>query len=176
VARPPPTRLRLPTSGPSICPNLRHSPPPNDARGTVSPRAFERSQAGAVLREASTLDEFTDGFIDYRDGDRRLVGIDPDEHSPHARTHLRSGQISAIGLWREGHSDFEPFSHTSFESLCTPRTPVGRRPRTSQPFSYGRQDVGERSLYNRRPRSLAAADHRAPDPRVKQVGSWVSKG
>ena len=45
---------------------------------------------------------------------------------------------------REGHSDFEP---------CTPllshparRTPVGRKPRTSQPFSNGRQDVRERSL------------------------------
>src|ERR671910_67702 len=27
-----------------------------------------------------------------------------------------------------------------------------------------------------RPRSLAAADHRAPDPRVKQVGTSVHKG
>jgi hypothetical protein len=95
VARPPPTRLRLPTSGPSICPNLRHSPPPRATLGEPFRPAFERSQAGAVLQEASTLDEFTDGFVDYRDGDRRLVGIDPDEHSPHARTHLRSGQISA---------------------------------------------------------------------------------
>jgi hypothetical protein len=46
--------------------------------------AFEGSQAGAVLRKASTLDELAYGFVDHRDGDRRLVGIDPYEHL-HAR-------------------------------------------------------------------------------------------
>jgi hypothetical protein len=40
--------------------------------------------------------------------------------------------------------------------------PAGREPRTSQPISRGRQEVAEPSLCNRRPRSLAAADHRAP--------------
>jgi hypothetical protein len=46
--------------------------------------ALEGSQAGAVLREGGTLDELADDFVDHRDGDRRLVGIDPDEHL-HAR-------------------------------------------------------------------------------------------
>jgi hypothetical protein len=62
---------------------------------------LEGPQAGAVLWEGSTLDELADYFVDHRDGDRRFVGIDPDEHL-HARTHLR-----AIGV-REGHSDFGP--------------------------------------------------------------------
>jgi hypothetical protein len=45
------------------------------------------------VREASTLDELADDFVDHRDGDRRLVGIDPDEYL-HARTHLRVGRNS----------------------------------------------------------------------------------
>ena len=82
--------------------------------------AFEGPQAGAVLWEGSTLDELADGFVDHRDGDRRLVGIDPDQDL-HARMHLRFGRASAIGA-REGHSGFGPCSHTSFESLRTPRS------------------------------------------------------
>jgi hypothetical protein len=39
--------------------------------------ALEAPQAGAVLREASTLDELAFGFVDRRYGDRRLMGIDP---------------------------------------------------------------------------------------------------
>jgi hypothetical protein len=93
--------------------------------------AFEGSQAGAVMWEVSMLDEPAYGFVDHRDGDRRLVGIDPDQDL-HARMHLRFGRASAIGA-REGHSDFGPCSHTSFESLRTPRAPAGREPRTSQP-------------------------------------------
>jgi hypothetical protein len=61
--------------------------------------AFEGHQAGAILREGGMLDELADGFVDHRDGDRRLVGIDPDEHF-HARTHLRFGRTSAIGARR----------------------------------------------------------------------------
>jgi len=48
--------------------------------------------------------------------------------------HLRFGQTSACGFC-EGHSDFGLCSHTSFESLRSPRVPAGRKPRTSQPNS-----------------------------------------
>src|SRR5215216_104965 len=61
------------------------------------------------------------------------MGIDPDQDL-HARTHLRfRSYLSAIIGVREGHADFGPCSHTSFESLRPPRSPAGRKPRTSQP-------------------------------------------
>src|SRR5215208_1411253 len=41
--------------------------------------ALESSQAGAVLQEASTLEELAHGFVNHRDGDRTFVGIDPDQ-------------------------------------------------------------------------------------------------
>jgi hypothetical protein len=44
------------------------SPPPNDARQTVSPSAREPSEPSTVLREASTLDELAEGFVHRRDG------------------------------------------------------------------------------------------------------------
>jgi hypothetical protein len=50
-----------------------------------------------------------------------------------ARTSVPVGSLPLIGV-REGHSDFGPCSHTSFESLRTPRSPAGRKPRASQPF------------------------------------------
>jgi hypothetical protein len=109
----------------------RRSPSPNDARGTASPSVLEGSQAGAALREGRTLDELATSFVDHGDGDRRLVGIDPDQDL-HERTHLRFGRTSACGV-REGHSDFGLCFHTSFESLRPPRAPAGRKPRTSQP-------------------------------------------
>jgi hypothetical protein len=46
----------------------RRSLPPSDARETVSLRAFEGPQAGAVLREGSALDELAD-FVHRRNGD-----------------------------------------------------------------------------------------------------------
>jgi hypothetical protein len=42
--------------------------------------SFEGPQAGPVLREGGTLEELARGFVDPCDGQRRLVGIDPDEH------------------------------------------------------------------------------------------------
>jgi len=68
--------------------------------------AFERLQAGAVLWEGGTLEELAFGFVDRGDGDRRLVGIDPDEHF-HARVPPFRSDLSAIDA-SEGHSDFVP--------------------------------------------------------------------
>jgi hypothetical protein len=53
------------------------------------------------------------------------------------------------------------------------REPVGRKPRTSQPTSRGRQKVRERSLYDRYPRSLAALETTRRLSRIKQVGSSI---
>jgi hypothetical protein len=44
------------------------------------------------LREAGTLEELACGFVDHRDGERRFVGIDPDEHL-HARTSVSVGPL-----------------------------------------------------------------------------------
>jgi hypothetical protein len=141
---------------PTEATGVLHSP---TALGEPFRPAFEAPQAGAVLREASTLDELAFGFGDRSDGDRRLVGIHPDEHL-HKRTHLHFGRTSAIGS-RKGHSDLEPCSHTSFESLRAPGT--GGTQAENKPTRL----TGDRKLAsdpcNRRPRSLAAADHRAPD-------------
>jgi hypothetical protein len=52
-------------------------------------------------------------------------------------------------------------------------TTAARKPRTSQPISYGRQEVGERSLCNRYPRSLAALETTELLTEVKQVGSLL---
>ena len=119
VARPPPTHRPLPTSPPGADRDRQRSPPPNDARGTVSLRAFEVPQAGTILCEGGTLDELANYFVDYRDGNRRLVGIDPDQDL-HARTHLRSVRISTIALACVKDmptSSSAALSHTSFESL-----------------------------------------------------------
>src|SRR5829696_1832678 len=94
--------------------------------------ALEGSQTGAALREGRTLEEFAGGLVDRGDGDRSFVGIDSDQD---LHTHLRFGRTSACGVC-EGHSDFGLCSHTSFESLRTPRSPVGRKPRTSQPILW----------------------------------------
>jgi hypothetical protein len=44
-----------------------------------------------------------------------------------------SVSVGPLPSSRGGHSDFGRCSHTSFESLRTPRAPEGRKPRTSQP-------------------------------------------
>ena len=44
-----------------------------------------------------------------------------------------SVSVEPLPFAREGHSDFGRCSHTSFESLRTPRHSAGRKPRTSQP-------------------------------------------
>ena len=64
-----------------------------------------------------------------------LCGDRPRSRPSHERRHLRFSRILAttIGV-REGHSDFERCSHTSFESLRTPRSPAGHKPRISQPI------------------------------------------
>jgi hypothetical protein len=55
----------------------RRSPALRATLGEPLRPALEGSQAGAVLREGSTLEELAFGFVDRRYGDRRLVGIDP---------------------------------------------------------------------------------------------------
>src|SRR5215216_6939762 len=95
--------------------------------------------------------------------------MDPDQDL-HERAPPFPSDLCAMGV-REGHSDFGFCSHTSFESLRAPRAPAGRKPRTSQPTLCGRQEVRERSLCNRYPRSLAALETTELLTRVKQVGS-----
>jgi hypothetical protein len=83
-------------------------------------------------------------FVDHSDGDRRFVGIDPDQDL-HERRHLRFGRISlpvacAEDIPTSGPAAIPLLSHSAR------RTPAGRKPRTGQPISHGRQEVGERSL------------------------------
>jgi hypothetical protein len=77
------------------------------------------------------------------------------------RTSVSVGSLSASFV-HEGHSDFGPCSHTSFESLRAPGAGGTQAENKPTHLCRGRQEVRERSLYNRRPRSLAAADHPAP--------------
>ena len=131
AARPPRTRRPLPTSPPGADRGRQSSPPPNDARESFRP-AFEGPQAGAVLREASTLDKLADGFVDHRDGDRRLVGIDPDEH-----LHARVPPFRSDLCHRRARRTFRLRAvHTPLLSHSARRAPAGRKPRTSQPISW----------------------------------------
>ena len=65
-----------------------------DARGSVSLRALEGPQAGAVLWEGSTLDELADGFVDHRDGySDALWGSTPMSTFMRARTSVSVGSV-----------------------------------------------------------------------------------
>src|SRR5215208_7590478 len=93
AARQPPTRRP-----PPICPLGAY---PEAASVLYGPTtlaepfrpSFEGSQAGAVLREVGTLEELAFGFVERSHGNRRLVGIDPDQDL-HERMHLRFGGTS----------------------------------------------------------------------------------
>ena len=63
---------------------------------------------------------------------RRLVGIDPDEHLHGARTSVSVGPLPPSARAKDIPTSCR--AHTSFESLRTPRSPAGRKPRTSQPI------------------------------------------
>ena len=150
--RPPLTPRRpLPISQPGADPEAASVLYRPTALGEPLRPAFEGSQAGAVMWEVSMLDEPAYGFVEHCDGDRRLVGIDPDQDL-HARMHLRSGRASAIGARAKdtptsGPAPIPLLSHSARRSL---RRDASRE--QANPIS-GRQEVRERSLYNRRPRS-----------------------
>ena len=65
----------------------------------------------------------------------------------------------------------QPFCHLRTDYLDGLPAPAGRKPRTGQPIFHGRQEVRERSLCNRYPRSLAALETTKLLSGVKQVGS-----
>ncbi len=104
--------------------------------------AFEGPQAGAVLQEASTLEELADGFVDHRDGDRTFVGIDPDEHLharvPPFRSDLRHRRARRTFRLRAVHTPL--LSHFARRSLRRGASREQANP------SHGRQEVRERSL------------------------------
>jgi hypothetical protein len=77
-----------------VAQDFRNQPPAEAGRGAfLGPYAAEdaRGSAGAVLREGSALDEPAD-FVDHRDGDRRFMGIDPDQDL-HERTSVSVGPL-----------------------------------------------------------------------------------
>jgi hypothetical protein len=83
-------------------------------------------------------------FVDRSDGDRPFVRINPDQDL-HKRRHLRFGRTSvptacAKDIPTSGPAGIPLLSHSAR------RAPAGRKPRTGQPISHGRQEVGERSL------------------------------
>ena len=72
-----------------------------------------------------------------------LWGSTPIKTFMSART---SVSVEPLPLARVGHSDFGPCSHTSFESLRTPRSLRRDASREQANPSYGRQEVQEPSL------------------------------
>src|SRR5215207_1126409 len=83
-----------------------------------SPKFITRFKAGAVLREISALEEIAFDFVDNCGGDRRLVGIDPDQD-----LHARVPPFLVGPPWARAKDI--PTScrvHTSFESPRTPGT------------------------------------------------------
>jgi hypothetical protein len=127
----------------------------------VAVRRFEGSQAGAALRKARTLEELADAFVDRSDGDRRLVGIDP-----HQDLLMSAGTSVSVGplpsscakdIPTSGGAAIPLLSHSARRSLRRDASREQANPSL----------MGDRKLASdpckRRPRSLAAADHRAPD-------------
>jgi hypothetical protein len=90
------------------------------------------------------------------------------------RVYLRFGRtfatIGARRAFRLRAVHIPLLSHSARRSLWRDASREQANP------SYERQEVSDPSnrypRSYRYPRSLAAADHQAPDPRVKQVGSW----
>jgi hypothetical protein len=140
AARPPPTRR----------------PPPTSPRGAYpeAARVLNRPTAlGETFRPASSKDLRPARFCGKlarstssppasstaATATDALWGSTPIKTFMSART---SVSVEPLPLAREGHSDFGPCSHTSFESLRTPRSPAGREPRTSQPISWATGSSG----------------------------------
>src|SRR5215211_926516 len=160
-----------PASLPARCLPRDHqrSPPPNCARGTVSP-----SVRGLSSRHSSVGSWHARGARLWlrrpqRRLPRRLVGIDPDQDL-HERMHLRFGR-SSLPLAREGHSDFGSSAPIPLSSHSARRRHRRDASLEQANPSYGRQEVRERSLYDRHPKSLAALETTKLLSRVKQVGS-----
>ena len=161
AARPPPTRL----SAANLPARYRPRPPAfSTAQRRSGNRFAQRSRAlkpARSLREASTLEELAFGFVDRSDGDRRLVGIDPDEHLharvPPFRSDLRHHRRARRTFRLRAAAPIPLLSHSARRGHRRDASREQANP------SYGRQEVRERSLYNRHPRSLAAADHQAPE-------------
>ena len=92
------------------------------------------------------------------------MGIDPDQYL-HGRAYLRFGRTSPplAAFAKDIPTTSGLCSHTSFESLRLPRSLRRDASREQANPTGGRQEVGERSLYDRYPRSLAALETtRAP--------------
>src|SRR5215207_2660937 len=76
------------------------------------------------------------------------------------RAHLRFDRTSAIDA-REGHSDFVPFTYLF---LVTPHAAgTGGTQAENKPARLAGDRKFASDPYNRYPRSIAAADHQAPD-------------
>jgi hypothetical protein len=129
---------------------------------------FEGPQTGAVVREGSALNKLADDFVHSREGDGRLVGIDPDQHL-HARTCVPLGPATGVC---EGHSDFEP---------CIPLlSHFARRGRQrdasleqANPSLMGGRTFASDPYW--RPRSLQQLQTAWLLTGVKQVGRWVNR-
>ena len=90
---------------------------------------FEGPQAGSVLREVGTLEELA-GLVHRRDGDGRL-----EWGSTLINTFMRtSDSVGSLPSARAKDIPTSGRAHTSFESLRTPFSTAGRKPRTSQPI------------------------------------------
>ena len=98
--------------------------------------AFEGPQAGAVVQEASTLEGSSPkASSTIAKATEPLWGSTPIKTFMSARTSVSVGPLPSARA-----KDIPPTTscraHTSFESLRTPRSPVGRKPRTIQPILW----------------------------------------
>ncbi len=167
AARPPQTTRRpRTTSLPSADRDRQRSPPPNDARGTVSPSVRGTSSrrgpsCGKVAHSTNSPTSSTTATATDA-----LWGSTP--MSTFMRTHLRSGWASAIGGVREGHSDFGP---------CTPLLSHSARRGRQRDASLEQANPLPKSGRNFasdpywRPRSLQRLQTTELLTKVKQVGS-----
>jgi hypothetical protein len=162
TAHPPPIRRLLPTSGPGTDRDRQRSPPPNDARQTVSPSVRGLSQPTRFCGKLARSTSSTATSSPAATATDALWGSTPIKTFSCARTSV-FGWISATTGVREGHADFGPCSLIPLLRHSARRS---RQRDASLEQANPLHKKGGRNFasdpYNRRPRSLAAADYRAP--------------
>jgi hypothetical protein len=146
AARSPQTRLRLPTSLLGDDRGRQRSPPPNDARGIVSPSVLKGSQAfsrfcGKLARSISspTASSTTATATDT------LWGSTPIKTFMRPRTSVPVGSLCRCRARKtfrlRAPASIPLLSHSAHRSLRRDASREQANP------SYGRQEVAERSLY-----------------------------
>ena len=169
AVRPPPTRLRPPALPLDADRDHRRSPSLRATLGEALSPVFEGSQTGAVLREIARSTSSPKVSSIAAMATDALWGSTPMSTFMRARTSVSVGppppSSRAKDIPTSGGAPIPLLSHSARRGHRRDAS----REQANPPG--GRQEVAERSLYDRYPRSLATLETTELPARVKQVGS-----